>query len=541
MSALCCTSVLEPTVGQNSFLSAKAAATIAFVLGGLVQAMQAVCPHCIAIGTTLMTATLAAGAGKVVWDTLQKVDAAAGDASIMLEQESLAPGGLLWLQLLGAALVALAASATVTSICSRRTRLTQGAEAFSTALLAVPHGLLNELRVAALCLVVLQVGSLFACTALVQSAASLSLLPLRPAHAPGLVGPEGPTVRPTVVGPSGPLPGTEGWMDMRRPTLGEAWPPEPLISDMQAFVFSDVFSVFLLLVLVMMCGFWLQLMESIFRGKVALTVAFWYFALDPEDVAKPLASPPSVWWVLTRRHVGTLAKHACFVLLLPKLLCSFLCGLSVSRTISGSHSDGPGAAQSGCDQCRVCVWEWAAWAQACSGQPAVCLSVFPGHDFFEAVSMIAESVPLALDTLRAHLGAASLSAFFTGASLPFLVVTLLSFVVWREPDEVGDHRSTEDTLQLMWLLILLVVALPAGLAWSTFSDALTDSLLTCCLLDDVWFQTFQEFREEFREDFREAPTPRTVPTIPVTHASSHVLWSSRLVPVRLRIFLTPKP
>ena len=143
-----------------------------FALGGLSQAVQAACPQCAAFGTTTITGTLAAAAGKMVWDTLRKVDtAAASDAAIGLEQGSLAPGGLL---LVSAALVALAALAAI-AVCTRkcRKRLTGGAAAISASLLAVPRRLLQELFMATLLLAVAQVASLFACAALVQRAASV--------------------------------------------------------------------------------------------------------------------------------------------------------------------------------------------------------------------------------------------------------------------------------------------------------------------------------------------------------------------------------
>lgn len=118
--------------------------------------------------------------------------------------------------------------------------------------------------------------------------------------------------------------------------------------------------------------------------------------------------------------------------------------------------------------------------------------------------------------------------------MPLLVVAVVMLVcqLWKEPED-GEHRSTEDTIEVIWLLILLAALLPAGMAWSTFSGALTESLLTCCMLDDVWFQAFRKPVEAPRAWGQEH-----VPRSPVTVAYSHVLWSSRMVPLRLRILLT---
>ncbi|CAE6946123.1 unnamed protein product [Symbiodinium sp. CCMP2592] len=487
-----------------------AAAVSVFALGGLSQAVQAACPRCAAFGTTTITGTLAAGAGKMVWDTLRKVDtAAASDAAIGLEQGSLAPGGLL---LVSAALVALAALAAIAVTCTRK-RLTRGAAAISASLLAVPRRLLQELLMATLLLAVTQVASLFACAALVQRAASVVVPDSRIS---GVAGSSEPW----------PLPAENASVLLGSDLLGEAWPPGPVISDAQPFAFSDGVCFSLLLVVILICCWWLQLTEAVFRGKVALTVAFWYFSLDPEDVAQPLASPPAIAWVLTRRHVGSLAKRACF---------SSACLASL-----GSLLYSPWRAEEALEAleargCERCWTSWASWAEACSGQPAVFLSVFPGNDFLESVSIIAASVPFALETLRGSLGASSLPCFFSGASIPLLVVAVVMLVsqLWQEPED-GEHRSTEDTIDVMWLLILLIAVLPAGMAWSTFSGALTESLLTCCMLDDAWFQAFRKLPVEPARAWRHEHVPES----PVTVASSHVLWSSRMVPLRLRILLT---
>ena len=494
------------------YSSCEAAAVSVFALGGLSQAVQAACPRCAAFGTTTITGTLAAAAGKMVWDTLRKVDtAAASDAAIGLEQGSLAPGGLL---LVSAALVALAALAAI-AVCTRkcRKRLTGGAAAISASLLAVPRRLLQELFMATLLLAVAQVASLFACAALVQRAASV-LVP--DSRISGVAGSSEPW----------PLPTENASVLLGSNLLGEAWPPGPVISDAQPFAFSDVFCFPLLLVVILICCLWLQLTEAVFRGKVALTVAFWYFSLDPDDVAQPLASPPAIAWVLTRRHVGSLAKRASlsYACSLLSLLYSPLRGAKASAAEARGSS---GASASGAF--------WASWAEACSGQPAVFLSVFPGHDFLESVSLIAASVPFALETLRGSLGASSLPCCFSGVSIPLLVVAVVMLVcqVWQEPED-GEHRSTEDTIEVMWLLILLTAVLPAGMAWSTFSGALTESLLTCCMLDDAWFQAFRKPSVEAARAWGQ----EHVPDSPVTVASSHVLWSSRMVPLRLRILLT---
>ena len=470
-----------------------------FALGGLSQLVQVACPRCAAFGITTITGSLAAAASKMVWDTLRKVDAAATkDAAIGLEQGSLAPGGL---QLVNAALLVLAALAAIALTCSRK-RLVRGAAAMSASLLAVPRRILLELLMATFLLAVTQVASLFACAALVQRAASVVVRDSR------LSGVAGST--------SGALPGIENSTSVLPGSnlLGEAWPPGPVISDTQPFAFSDVLCFSLLLVVILICFLWLQLTEAVFRGKVALEVAFWYFSLDPEDVAQPLASPPAIAWVLARRHVGSLAKRACFSPL------SFLCSFASLKAFKAEARGSP---------------SWASWAEACSGQPAVFLSVFPGHDFFESASMIAASMPFALETLRGSLGASSLPCFFSGASMPLLVVAVVMLVcqLWKEPEDGEPHRSTEDSIEVIWFLILLAALLPAGMAWSTFSGALTESLLTCCMLDDVWFQAFRKPVEAPRAWGQEH-----VPRSPVTVASSHVLWSCRMVPLRLRILLT---